>query len=166
MYPRYFVLKRILLASVLGLLLGALTTELPFLLSPGTARAPREITLTIPAGTAEQVARGEQPPSIPQNMTFVVGDKLIVDNQDSVEHKLGPLWIPAKSKAQLSLDQEAKLSYECSFQRGKIFGLDVQEPITTGTRIFGIVYIAFPLAILIALYSILFAPKKKENVPA
>jgi hypothetical protein len=166
MYPKNFVIKRILLSIGLGLLLGTLISEVPFLFLRDTARMPREIVLTIPAGTAEQVARGEQPPSIPENMTFVVGDRFIVRNEDSVDHKLGPLWIPANSSAQLSLDQEESLAYECSFQPGNYFGLDVREPLTPGTRIYGIVYVGLPLAILIALYSFVMPPKKKENAVA
>jgi hypothetical protein len=166
MNSRYFVIKKILLSIVLGLLLGALVSEVPFLFLRDTARMPRQIVLTIPAGTADEVARGEQPPSIPQNMTFVVGDRLLVENDDSVDHKLGPLWIPANSSAQLSLDQEENLAYECSFQPGNYFGLDVREPLTSGTRIYGIMYVALPMAILIALYSFGMPPKKKENVVA
>jgi hypothetical protein len=166
MYPKNFVIKRILISIVLGLLLGVLISEVPFLFLRDTARMPREIVLTIPAGTADQVARGEQPPSIPENMTFVVGDRLVVKNNDSVDHKLGPFWIPANSSAQLSLDQEESLAYECSFQPGNYFGLDVREPLTPSTRIYGIVYVAFPMAILIALYSFVMPPKKKENVVA
>lgn len=127
---------------------------------------PRQIVLTIPEGTADQVARGEQPPAIPQNMTFVVGDKLVVKNDDSVDHKLGPFWIPAKSSAQLSLDQEESLAYECTFQPDNYFGLDVREPLTSSTRIYGIIYVALPMAILIALYSFGMPPKKKENAVA
>ncbi|RPJ21744.1 MAG: hypothetical protein EHM33_25325 [Chloroflexi bacterium] len=166
MYPKNFVIKRILFSVLLGLLIGALISEVPFLFLQETARAPREITLTIPAGTAEQIARGEQPPSIPENMTFVVGDRLVVRNEDSVDHKLGPLWIPANSSAQLALDQEESLAYECTFQPGQYFGLDVREPLTPSTRIYGIVYVALPMAILILLYSLVLAPKKKENAPA
>jgi hypothetical protein len=151
---------------VLGLLFGVLVSEVPFLFLQETARPPREITMIIPAGTSEQVARGEQPPSIPENMTFVVGDKFIVKNEDSVDHKLGPLWIPANSSAQLSLDQEESLAYECSFQPGKYFGLDVHEPLTFGTRLYGIFFVAIPMSIMIALYSFIILPKKKENVPA
>ncbi len=165
MYPKSFVIKRILLAIVLGLVLAVLITEVPFLFLRETARAPREIVLTIPAGTAEQVRRGDQPPSIPENMTFVVGDTLVVRNEDSVNHRLGPLWIPANSSAQLSLDQEESLAYECTFQPGNYFGLDVREPLTLSTRIYGILYIALPMAILIALYSLIFTPKQKENAP-
>jgi len=166
MYSKSFIGKRILVSMVLGLLFGALISEVPFLFLQDTARAPREIILTIPAGTAEQVERGEGPPSIPENMTFVVGDRLVVNNEDSVDHKLGPLWIPANSTAQLSLDQEASFAYECTFQPGNYLDLDVREPLTPRTRIYGIVYVALPMAILIALYSLVVSPKKKENVPA
>lgn len=166
MYPKYFVIKRILISTGLGLLFGVLISEVPFLFLRDTARMPREIVLTIPAGTADQVARGEQPPSIPQNMMFVVGDRLVVKNDDSVDHKLGPLWIPPNSSAEFSLDQEESFAYECSFQPGNYFGLDVREPLTPGTRIYGIVYVALPLSILIALYSFVIPSKKKENAVA
>lgn len=165
MSPQNVLIKRILISIVLGLLIGLTVSEVPFLFLQETARAPREIVLTIPAGTSQQVARGEQPPSIPENMTFVVGDIFIVKNQDSVDHKLGPLWIPANSSAQLSLDQEESLAYECSFQPDKYFGLDVREPLTPRTRLFGILYVGIPMAILIALYSLVLTPKK-ENVSA
>src|SRR5215208_1130092 len=102
MPPAKIVVKRLLISLLAGLLLGAALGEIPFLFLRETARAPKEIVLTIPAGTAVQVSRGEQPPSIPQNMIFVVGDTLVVNNQDTVDHKLGPLWIPANSSAQLS----------------------------------------------------------------
>jgi len=166
MYSKNFVIKRILLSIGLGLLIGVLISEVPFLFLRETARMPREIVLTIPPGTADQVARGEQSPSIPENMTFVVGDRFVVKNDDSVDHKLGPLWIPANSSAQLSLDQEESLAYECTFQPGNYFGLDVREPLTPSTRIYGIVYVALPMAILIALYSFVMPPKKKENAVA
>jgi hypothetical protein len=166
MYPKNYVVKRILISIGLGLLLGVLIGEVPFFFLRETARAPRDVILVIPSGTAAEVARGEQPPSIPKNMTFVVGDRLVVKNQDSVEHKLGPLWIPPNSTAQLSLDQQDSFAFECSFQPGNYFGLDVREPLTPTTRIYGILDVAFPMAMMIALYSFFFPPKKKEDVPA
>jgi hypothetical protein len=165
MLLRNSVIKKIIVSAVLGLLFGVLVSEVPFLFLQETARPPQEIILTIPAGTSEQIARGEQPPSIPENMTFVVGDRFIVKNEDSVDHKLGPLWIPANSSAQLSLDQEESLAYECSFQPGNYFGLDVREPLTLGTRLYGILFVAIPMSIMIALYSFVILPKK-ENAPA
>jgi hypothetical protein len=122
--------------------------------------------LTIPPGTAEQVARGEQPPTIPTDMIFVVGDVLVVNNEDTVDHKLGSLWIPAKSSAQLALGQEENLAYECSFQPGNYFGLDVREALTLGTRIYGILFAGLPMGVLIALYSFIMPVKKNDNAPA
>ncbi|MFT3895643.1 MAG: hypothetical protein QM730_28815 [Anaerolineales bacterium] len=159
-------LRKILVSMLIGLVIGIAVGEIPFILQRETARPPKTVTITIPLGTADRVAQGEQPPSIPENMTFVVGDVLVVENNDSADHKLGPLWIPARTSAQLALSQKENLAYECSFQPGKYFGLDVREPLTMSTRIFGIIYAGLPLGILIALYSFAFPSKKKENVAA
>jgi len=166
MPPANIIIKRLFISLLLGLLIGAAINEISFLFLRGTARPPQDIVLTIPLGTAEQVARGEQPLSIPENMVFVVGDTLIVKNEDSVDHKLGPLWIPANTSASLSLDREESLAFECSFQPTRYFGLDVQEPLTIGTRVFGILFSGLPMAILIAVYSIIMPEKKRANVPA
>ena len=164
--PKNRIIKRVIYSLLLGLLLGIAISGIPFLFLRETARSPREITLVIPKGTAQQVARGEQPPTIPENMLFVVGDTLIVKNEDSVDHKLGPLWIPANTSAQLPLATEESFAFECSFQPGNYLGIDVHEPLTLGTRIYGIVYAGLPLGILFALYSVLIPTGKKEHAPA
>jgi hypothetical protein len=166
MPPKNILIKRLLISLTIGLLFGAAVSEIPFLFLQETTRPPREIVLTIPPGTAGQVARGEQPPSIPTDMVFVVGDVLVVRNDDVVDHKLGPLWIPASSSAQLPLGREENLAYECTFQPGNYFGLDVRESLTTGTRIFGILYAGLPMGILIALYSFILPMTKNKNAPA
>lgn len=156
-------LKRILISLLIGILVGAAISEFTFLFLRETARAPKTITLVIPAGTAELVARGEQPPAIPENMVFVVGDVLLVQNEDVVNHQIGPLWIPAGAAAQLELTAEENLAYECSFQTSKYIGLDVREPVTAGTRLYGILYAGLPLGVLIAIYSFVMPARKKEN---
>ena len=160
------MIKRILISMLIGIAIGVLISEVSFIFLQETARPPQEMVLTIPAGTAEQVARGEQPPSIPKDMIFVVGDTLVMKNEDSVDHKLGELWIPANSTAQLALNEEQNMAFECSFQAGNYFGLDVRQSLTWGTRLYGVLYAGVPLGILLALYSFVVPPKKKENVPA
>ncbi len=160
------IVRQILVCFLIGLVLSVAITEIPFFFLQETTRPPTQVTLVIPKGTADEVARGQQPPGIPENMKFVVGDTLIVQNQDVVNHQLGPLLIPAHSSARLSLDQVESLAYECSFQPTKYLGLDVNEPLTLGTRILGIMYIALPLGIMFSLYSIAMTSKKKEDVPA
>lgn len=159
-------IKRIVYSLIIGLLLGIAIAELPFIYLRETARPPKEITLVIPKGTAEEVARGVQPPTIPENMVFVVGDTLIVKNEDSADHKLGPLFIPANTSARLPLNTEENIAYECSFQPGKYLGLDVHEALTVGTRVFGILEVGLPLGILFALYSMVMPGKKNEHAPA
>ena len=96
-------------------------------------------------------------------MAFVVGDTLVVKNDDSSDHELGPLWIPAGTSASLSLDSVQSYAYACSFQPGKYFGLDVHEALTLGTRLYGILYSGLPLGLLIALYALIMPVKKKEE---
>lgn len=163
---RNLVIKRLVWSLLIGLLLGAAISEIPFIFLRETARPPKEITLVIPNGTADLVARGEQPPSIPASMSFVVGDTLIVKNEDVIDHKLGTLWIPANSSAQLALVQPESFAFECSFQPGKYLGLEVNEPLTTATRIYGMLYVGLPLGVLVALYSLVMPAGKKENAAA
>ena len=162
MSPTQIIIKRILISLLFGVTIGAALSEITFLFLRETARAPKAIVLTIPAGTADQVARGEQPPALPENMIFVVGDVLIVKNEDAVDHQLGPLWIPAGASAHLQLSTEENLAYECSFQTSKYIGLDVREPVTWSTRLYGILFAGLPLGVLIAVYSFIMPAKKKE----
>jgi len=157
------IFKRILISLLIGLLIGLGISEATFFFLKETARAPKAIVLTIPAGTAELVERGEQPPTLPENMVFVVGDLLIVKNEDAVDHQMGPLWIPAGASGHLQLSNEESLAYECSFQTSSYIGLDVREPVTVGTRVYGIFYAGLPLGVLIAIYSFVMPSKKNTK---
>lgn len=158
------VIRRVGFSLMIGLFVGALISEVPFFFLRETARAPMEILLTIPRGTADLVALGEAPPSIPAAMTFVVGDTLVVKNDDSVDHKLGSLWIPADSTARLPLDTKESMAFDCSFQPDKLLGVEVYEPLTTSTRVLGILSTGLPLAVLFSLYSLVMPVRKKEHV--
>jgi hypothetical protein len=159
-------LKRASLAFALGLLIGLAISEISFLFVHETARPPGRIELVIPAGTAAQVAHGEKPPTIPDSLSFVVGDTLVVKNEDSSDHQLGPLWIPAGSSASLKLDQVEKYAFTCSFQPTKYFGLDVNEPLTPLTRMEGILFAGIPMGALLSVYSLVAWPTKRREALA
>ncbi len=152
---------RVAIAMLIGLLVGAVVNEVSFAFLREEERPPANIELVIPLGTAELIAQGGQPPGLPNEMVFVVGDTLTVQNQDEVDHQLGPLWVPAGSSASLELDQEENFVYECSFQPAQVFGLDVRMPLTIWTRLQGIFMSGIPLGILLALYAIVAWPAKK-----
>jgi hypothetical protein len=157
------MVRRITISLLVGLLIGVALNEITFLFLRETARAPKVIEIVIPEGTAAQVARGETPPTIPDSMTFVVGDTVLVKNNDTADHELGPLWIPAGTSANLLLDDAESYAYSCSFQPGQYFGLDVHEALTTWTRLYGILFSGIPLGVLIALYALVIPAKKKED---
>ena len=160
------ILKRILVSMLLGIILAAITTEVAYQVLKRENREPQRVELIIPAGTAASIAKGETPPSLPEDMTFVVGDSFVVVNQDEVDHQLGPLWIPPGTSASLNLDTEENYVLECSFQSTKIFGLDVRQPVTLGTRLTGILFAGFPLGALFSVYSILLTSDKKKDQAA
>ncbi|MBE0411123.1 MAG: hypothetical protein IBX69_15485, partial [Anaerolineales bacterium] len=107
-------------------------------------------------------AAGDPVPSIPDEMVFVVGDTLLVRNEDRVDHELGPLWVPAGSSASLVLEQPRKFRYACSFQNTKYLGIDVRQPTTWSTRITALAVASPATAIFIFIYSILVWPLKPE----
>ena len=132
------LIKRIVISMLLGIILAAVTTEISYQVLKRENREPQRVELVIPAGTATSIENGETPPGVPEDMTFVVGDTFVVVNQDEVDHQLGPLWIPPGTSASLNLDTEENYMLECSFQSTSIFGLDVRQPVTLGTRLTGI----------------------------
>ncbi len=159
----YPVLFRILFSVLIGILISALLSEVAYRLLGRESRPPKVVMLDIPPGTAAEVARGEQSSAIPANMTFVVGDTFIVRNDDSVPHQLGPHYIPVGSTASMTLGQSESLSFSCSFRRDQLFGLTVNEPLTLGVRLYGILFAGIPLGGLIGLYSFLVRPLKQTS---
>jgi hypothetical protein len=157
------IVKRIIISMIAGLLVGLILSEVTFLFLGETAREPQTITVVVPAGTAELVAKGEQPPSLPQDMNFVTGDTLVIDNQDAVAHQLGPLWIPAGTSGQLILGEPENLAMECSFQPNKYIGLNIHDPLTLSTRIYGILFAGLPMGILIAVYAAILPTRKDKK---
>lgn len=133
--------------------------EISFLLQKDQYdRAPQTISLVIPAGTAEQIEAGEDVTSIPSEMVFVLGDVLEVRNEDSVDHQLGPIWVPPGTTGRLVMKQAENLAYSCSFQTSRYLGLDVRQPTTLGTRLTAVGLGAPTLTALIFIYSLLVFP--------
>jgi hypothetical protein len=155
--------------SAIGVLIGLV---FGFFISEGTfaflnnkesvSREPQRVDLVIPYGTAAQVAAGVYNRSLPSDMVLVEGDVLVVKNEDVVAHQLGPIWVPAGTSGVLELSTANKYSYECSFQPTKIQGIEVRQRINTRTRVEGILAVALPTGMMLAVYSYLIPARKKE----
>lgn len=162
MNPRQFFL-RLAISLIIGVGIGVLINEVSFNFMKSEAGRPAQrIELVIPNGTADKLARGEGQEAIPLNMVFVTGDTLVVRNEDSQTHTLGPLLIPAGASASLNLDQAENLAMSCSFQPSQYMGLDVREPVNIDTRLFGIFLSGVPLGIMFLLYSFVIWPVKNQ----
>jgi hypothetical protein len=154
-------LLRILAAMIIGFVISGIVSEASFrLLGNTTSRAPTNIELVIPKGTAEKVAKGET--NLVGSITFVVGDILTIYNQDTVTHSLGPLVVPPGTSASLSLDTPENQRFSCSFNPSQFFGLDVRDATTTSTRIIGLLLAGIPLGFLLATYSLAAWPIKEK----
>jgi hypothetical protein len=155
---------RMVTMLVIGLVFGWLVSEFSFLFSPGTSqREPRRVELVIPAGTAAKIQAGQQPPAIPDNMTFVEGDLLVVKNEDTASHRLGPVWVPPQSSGVLQVGNDSNYSYECSFTKSRLFDLTVDTALTLWTRVQGIISVGLPTGVMLALYTFAMPSKKKDE---
>ena len=128
-----------------------------------TSRAPETIELVIPVGTAQSILLGQSVIGIPKNMIFVMGDTLIVRNQDSVAHELGPLWIPAESSASLVMEKASDQAIRCSFQTTKYMGMTVKDAVTWKSRLGALWYGVPPMLMFMLVYSYLFFPMKEAE---
>ncbi len=151
--------SRLLLSLGLGFFLAWAMSEVTFvILKDQSDHVPQRVELVIPAGTAERVAQGESPPTIPAEMAFVVGDTLVVKNEDSVAHQLGPVWAPPGASASLLLDQANSFAYACTFRPSRYLNLDVRPRVTLATRLQAVAFAGPPMAVLIFLYSLVIWP--------
>lgn len=160
------LLIRMLFFLVIGVIAAAIISEVSFRLQGDTtSRDPKTILLVIPAGAAAKVAQGQT--VLPAGQTFMVGDTLQVKNEDSVTQTLGPLVVPPGSSASMKLDQVGSLSYTCSFQPTKFYGIEVQQGVTLGTRLGASLVAGIPLGVLLGVYSLVAKPlKPKTKTPA
>jgi hypothetical protein len=156
---------RVTLCLLIGIFFGWAISEASFQFldeKETVQREPHRVDLVIPYGTAKQVEEGIYNRSIPTDMIFVEGDILVVKNEDVVAHQLGPLWVPPNTSSVLELNMAERYAYECSFQPQKYMGLDVRPRLTGGTRFQGILAIALPSGMMLAVYSYLIPVRKKE----
>ncbi len=118
-------------------------------------RGPQTIEITVPKGTAERIAMGMPVPVIPNDMIFVIGDTLLVRNEDVVPHQLGPLWIPAGSSASLQMQRVDDYVYSCTFQPTKYLGFTVRTATTWQSRLAALWYGTIPLTMFIFVYGLM-----------
>ncbi len=164
--PRSKTIRRLAIFVLAGLALGAVLSEAAFhFLDTGETRPPQVIELDIPPGTAAEVSAGRSDPSLPTSLTFVLGDTVLVRNEDSVVHTLGPVLIPPGASGTMKLDSPQYSAVSCSFQPSQYLGLTIASPLNGSTRLVGILEAGLPMGFLFALYGLFAFPVKKDADP-
>lgn len=160
------ILQRVLLSLGIALLLGVIISEGSFFLQRTQLdRMPDQFELLVPAGTAERIQAGLPVPSLPDNMSFVEGDVILVKNEDLVSHQLGPIWVPAGSTGKLTLENPNSYTLTCSFQPSQRLGLEVRPRVTGEIRVQGLLAVAAPTSVLVMLYLLVLKPLPKADRP-
>jgi len=158
------VFRRLMIVGVISLAFVFAMSEIAhLLLKEDTDRPSEQVELVIPKGTAAKVAAGDASPSIPDEMTFVVGDILLVQNEDVVDHQLGPLWIPAGTHASLLLEDANRYDYTCSFHPSQYLGLDVRQKTTMNIRLIALSYVTPATAVVLFVYSLVVFPLNSDR---
>jgi len=157
-------IKRFIILFLISTVLVLVASEAAFLLIKDQSdRAPQTIELVIPTGTSEKIAQGQPVPSIPEEMVFVVGDTLLVKNEDTVDHQLGPLWVPAGASASLGMERPERLAYTCSFQSTNYLGLNIKPPTNIKTRLSALALAVPSTAMVLFVYSLIIWPLQPKN---
>ena len=101
------------------------------LLEPNSVPDSAEV-LVIPMGTADAVAAGDEAPFIPNSLSLGRSGKLIVHNEDVVEHSVGAWVIPPGGSAEIVAPEDAG-QVSCTIHPGGFLGvtLDERPPVTS-----------------------------------
>ena len=154
---------RLFISLIICLIFQFLISEASFqVLTQGEADSREEISITIPKGTAERIRNGYSVPSIPENIVFYEGDRIVVNNEDTENHQLGPIWVPPGSQGVLNLQNSDNYSLTCTFQPGKMMGIEVRPKITSYVRFQGILAIGLPTGVLGFLFSLIIFPIRND----
>ena len=118
------------------------------ILSP---QAREQITdeLVIPAGTADAIAGGTGFAFVPGEVSLRPGNRLVIINNDSVEHTVGNAVIPPGAVAELTPAEDGEGFY-CSIHPSGFLGVNLTERPPFYTTLIPAIFVGLPLGIMAA----------------
>ncbi|RIK08324.1 MAG: hypothetical protein DCC49_08950 [Acidobacteria bacterium] len=124
-------------ASQLGklLLIGAALTAIVVLfivlLTPADEKTSQSTgrihSFVVPAGTGERLDRGEVIEIVPRTLDVKVGDTLIIRNEDSRTHTVGPVVVRAGETAEQNFTRAGVVEGECTVHPEDKFTIRISE---------------------------------------
>ena len=76
--------------------------------------APEQVVITIPAGTGDRMAAGEDVNLLPPDLSFKLRDHLIVVNEDDQVHQVGPFTVAPGDRLDKEFSEAATIEGFCS----------------------------------------------------
>lgn len=161
-------LPRTLVSILAGLLLcGTVSATSWVVLSGGPTRAAEAVQLVIPDGTGASIAAGSAESPIPRDLSLVQGDVLLVQNNDRVDHNLGPYVVRAGETLTVPLSQAGSSSFLCSFHPSGGIGLSVAARNNPLMILWPTLALGLPMGVVLAIvWAVLWRLDGPEPAPA
>lgn len=84
-----------------------------------------ERVITIPLGTAERLAAGEDVALIPPTLQIRLRDRIVVVNHDVSRHQVGPFTVEPGERVERRFSEAATISVVCSLHPSGRITLDI-----------------------------------------
>ena len=144
-------LAHILISLACGVLLaGSVSVASWIAISGGPTRSPRSVEIVISRGTAARIAAGETSSPIPQDLSLVRGDVLVVRNEDVVDHRFGPFVVPSGQTVSVPQQEAGTSSLICTFHPSGGLGLTIKNPNNPLWVLFPTLMLGLPFGVVIA----------------
>lgn len=88
--------------------------------------AAHEVKLVIPGGTAMHLSMGHEMP-LPEKIELMVGDVLVIENQDAEGHQIGDFWVGPGETLRQTMTTPAEYDSHCELHSGLKVQIIVKE---------------------------------------
>lgn len=117
---------------LIGAALTAIVVLFIVLLAPSGEKLDKEgsgriHSFVVPAGTAERLAKGEKIEIVPRTLDVKVGDTMIIKNEDSKTHTVGPVVVRAGETAEQNFTRTGVVEGECTVHPDDKFTIRISE---------------------------------------
>lgn len=89
--------------------------------------APDQVVITIPAGTGDRMAAGENVNLLPPDLNFKLRDHLIVVNNDDQVHQVGPFTVAPGDRLDKEFSEAATIEGFCSLHPSGRITINIGE---------------------------------------
>ncbi len=89
--------------------------------------APDQVVITIPSGTGDRMAAGEEVNLLPPDLNFKLRDHLIVVNNDDQVHQVGPFTVAPGDRLDKEFSEAATIEGFCSLHPSGRITINIGE---------------------------------------